>query len=82
MQTDVYITKNMKSFTTASTGNGGEIVMTLSTPQGDTQVAEVVRYPISNAGVIVAPEKAGGWARLIISSEYQGNQARIKIEQK
>ncbi|MBI5046770.1 hypothetical protein HZC07_03490 [Candidatus Micrarchaeota archaeon] len=79
--TDVYIPKNAKSFTTQSIGKGGEIDMVVDTPQGPSEVVEVVGYPIVNQGPIVTPSPEGGWSRIKISSEYTGGQAKVRIEQ-
>ncbi len=82
LYTDVFIPKNAKSFRATATGNGGEIVMVLDTPQGPTEIVEVVRYPIiqnSADGELVPASKVGGWIRLTVNSSYSGGQARVRI---
>ncbi|MBI5227030.1 hypothetical protein HY988_00445 [Candidatus Micrarchaeota archaeon] len=77
--TDIYIPQNVKAFTTKSTGSGGEITMVVGTPQGSSEVVEVVKYPIE--GTIPVSGTQGGWRKIKISSSVNDNgMVRIKIE--
>ncbi|MGV8084958.1 MAG: hypothetical protein ACP5N9_01765 [Candidatus Bilamarchaeum sp.] len=81
MYTDIYIPKSARSFSTASTGQGGEIRMQVDTPSGPSDIVEVVRYPIANAGPIVSAPNTGGWVRLNVSSEYNSaGSARVRVQ--
>ncbi|VVC03950.1 Uncharacterised protein [Candidatus Bilamarchaeum dharawalense] len=80
--TDVYVPPNTVSLSTNDAGRGGEIVLKIETGQGQTEIVEVVKYPIDGVGTIVDKTTAGGWVKIKISSTYQGtgNEAHIKIE--
>ncbi|MFN7991300.1 MAG: hypothetical protein U0R44_04045 [Candidatus Micrarchaeia archaeon] len=78
--TDVYIPPNTISLKTAQVGQGSEIDLTVNTPQGPTEVVEVIKYPLSNPGTIADASSSGGWMKVRISSTYAGNQAHVKIE--
>ena len=80
VSTDLFIPKNTISFETKTSGKGGEIVLTIDTPQGPTSITEIVKYPLSNS-VIADSVTAGSWVRLKISSEPTTNSvSRIRIE--
>jgi len=80
MYTDIYIPKNAKSLTATSLGGrGGEIVMVVDTPQGPTEVVEIVRYPIKPGPPIADSSAAGGWVRVKITSQYSAAGALIEI---
>lgn len=78
--TDIYIPPNTVSLDTMQSGRGGEIVLTIETPEGPKDSAEIIKYPIDNPGNIAEPSAAGGWMKLRISSSYIGNEAHVKIE--
>jgi hypothetical protein len=78
--TDVYIPPSTISLTTNDAGRGGEIALKIETPQGQTEVVEVVKYPIDNPGTLVNKMSAGGWVKIKISSTYNGTEAHVKIE--
>lgn len=77
--TDVYVPSNVDSFRAEPTGTGGEIVMTINTPQGKSDVVEVVRYPITGTVSIIGNQ--GGWIRIKISSVYNNGAPSIAISQ-
>lgn len=77
--TDVYIPKNIVELKTDSTVQGGEIVMTVDTPEGPSEIVEIVRYPV-RSGPLADQSLAGTWIRLKITSEYSGGLATIRIE--
>jgi hypothetical protein len=77
--TDIYVPQNIKTFSTASSGGGGEISMQVDTPQGLSDIVEVVDYPVSNPTILADQTNAGGWMRIRISSEYSANKARLSI---
>lgn len=79
--TDVFIPPNTEELTTSQSGRGGEITLKVSGPQGDTEIVDIVKYPISDPGTIADSSAAGGWMKLNISSEYgSGGQATISIK--
>lgn len=78
--TDIYMPQNLKKFWTNSSGMGGEITMQVETPQGTSDIPEIISYPIANPGVLADQTNAGGQMRLRITSEYSANKAELKIE--
>lgn len=79
--TDVFIPPNTEVLETSQSGRGGEITLKVSGPGGDTEIVDVVKYPIVNPGTIADSSAAGGRIRLNISSEVgTGGQASIRIE--
>ena len=75
--TDVYLPQNLISFWTNSSGNGGEIDMQVSTPQGPSDIVEIVDYPMQSPGMTLASQsEAGGDIRLQITSEYDASTSR------
>lgn len=78
--TDVYIPANTVYLRTVQSGRGSEIVLRLTTPEGEKDTPDVIKYPVSNPGDIVGENSAGGWMKLRISSEYISNVAYVRIE--
>ncbi len=78
--TDVYVPPNTIWLNTTQSGRGGEIVLTLKTPDGVKDTPEIVKFPIANPGSLADSSSAGGWMKLNISSVYAGNEAHVKIE--
>jgi hypothetical protein len=79
--TDVYIPPNTVSLATNDAGRGGEIVLTIETAQGQTELVEIVEYPIDTPGEVVGETTAGGWVKIkITSTNPDGTEAHIKIE--
>jgi type II secretory pathway pseudopilin PulG len=83
--TDLYIPKNTISLVAVNVGIGSEIQLKIQSPTGESDVVEVVKYPIvpdkgsTTARLVDAPTY--GWARFRISSEYDPDgKARIRIE--
>ena len=76
---DVYIPKNVESFNLASEGGGGSIIMTVKTPEGVSEIAEIIHYPVK-AGSLGGPENAGGWVKLKVSANYTSGKPEIQIE--
>lgn len=76
--TDVYIPPGVTNITAKKVGKGGEIILKVQTPAGESEIVEVVKYPF------VFEEKkfsaSQGWARFTITSEYVGGEAQLKIE--
>ncbi len=83
VMTDVYLPPNTVNLTTVSSGSGqgGEIVLTVRTSDGDSPIADIIKYPIKNAGLVVDSSAAGGRIKVQIRSEYDGDQAKITIAQ-
>jgi len=78
--TDVYIPANTKYLETRQSGMGGEIVLRLSTPQGEQEPSDILKFPLSNPGKVVNATSTGGCMKIRITSEYIGNQAHVRIE--
>jgi uncharacterized protein (UPF0333 family) len=78
--TDVFVPPNTVNFTTIKSGRGGEIVLTLNTPQGVSEVNDIIKYPLSNPTTLADASNAGGRIKLKISSEYVGSEAYVRIE--
>jgi len=81
--TDVFIPPNtvLLQTQTSAGARASEISLTMETPQGHTTpVVEIIKYPVSEPGVLADSSNAGGWIRVRISSEYEGNVAKVKIE--
>jgi len=73
---DIYIPPSVTSITTRTVGRGGEVVFTVQTPAGESEIAEVVKYPIKNPAVYPV---SAGWARFDITSSYVNGEASLII---
>jgi type II secretory pathway pseudopilin PulG len=78
--TDVYIPANTEYLATNQSGRGGEIVLKINTPQGTQEPSDILKYPVSNPGIVVEATGTGGWVKIRITSVYEGNEAHVKIE--
>lgn len=79
--TDLYIPRNTISLRTMNTGDGAELQLKLQTEQGESDVAEVIRYHLtSDTESDLIPEGSYGWARFKISSVYEGDEGKVRIE--
>ncbi len=79
--TDVYLPEGTLSLSTHAAGGGGELVLAVDSSGRLTELAEVIRYPISSPGGIVEePLQEGRWIRLKITSIHEGGRASISIE--
>jgi len=67
--TDLYVPQNTVSLETSAVGNGGEITLKLATPEGETEIVDLVKFPISDPGVLVEGPNYG-WKRFEITSTY------------
>ncbi|NYZ77410.1 hypothetical protein H0O02_03790 [Candidatus Micrarchaeota archaeon] len=76
--TDLYIPQDIVYLKSATFGNGGEITLKLLTIEGETEISEVVKYPIKDAGTL-AEGPAYGWARFRITSVYEGSRGQVEI---
>ncbi|NYZ74632.1 hypothetical protein H0O00_05790 [Candidatus Micrarchaeota archaeon] len=79
VETDVYLPPNTINLTTVKSGHGGEIILYVSGPEGESPIADVIKYQISNPGLVVDSSAAGGRVKIKISSS--GDQASVRIEQ-
>lgn len=77
--TDIYIPKNINSFTAKNAGTGSEIVLNLQTANGPTEVVEVMKYPLVQNSIPLADSSSYGWRRYEISSVYDKGVAKINI---
>lgn len=75
--TDLYIPKGTKSLEIKNVGNGAEILLKVSTPQGDKDFSEVIKYPVKENKLL---KEKYGWTRFKISSTIENNKAVINIE--
>lgn len=78
--TDIYLPPNTIDLRANQSGRGGEITLRLKTPQGETEPSDVVKYRISNPGIVADSSAAGSWARIRITSVYSGGETTLKIE--
>jgi len=78
--TDVYIPANTEYLETRDSGRGGEVILRIRTPQGTQEPNDILKYPLSNPGMVVGASSTGGWVKIRITSEYIGNEAHIRIE--
>ena len=77
--TDLYIPQNTISLETSAIGRGGEITLKLATPEGESEIVEIVKFPISNPDVLVE-SPSYGWARFEITSTYdESGQGSVSI---
>lgn len=80
--TDVYVPPNTVVFQTNSAGRGGEIELKVKTPQGDTDVVEIVTFPLSGSQphTLADATTSGGWIKIRITSVYADSTAHVAIE--
>ena len=80
--TDVYVPKSIKNFSVKNAGNGAEISMNVDTPDGPSDIVEVIKYPTYEAKEIILADEsnAGGWMRITVSSHYDLGKASISFE--
>jgi hypothetical protein len=76
VQTDIYIPSGVTTITTSTVGRGGEVDFRINTPAGQSEIVEIVEYPIKNPGTY---DVSTGWARFDISSSYENGQASVLI---
>jgi hypothetical protein len=76
--TDVYMPPNAVAFETRKAGGGSEIVLTLSTPQGNTETSDIVKYPMRTYGAVPGELLPGGYMKIKISS-YLGPDGNAQI---
>ncbi|MEM4359764.1 MAG: hypothetical protein QXT45_04490 [Candidatus Bilamarchaeaceae archaeon] len=78
--TDIYIPKNTMLLTARNVGSrGSEIQLRMQTDQGESELVEVVKYPLT-ADAELARAPSYGWARFKITSVYEGGTGKIRIE--
>ena len=78
--TDIFIPPNAIALETKQAGRGAEIVLRIRTPQGESEVADMVKYPLTSYGQISDSIASGGWMKIRISSEYHAGEAVVRIE--
>lgn len=77
--TDIFIPDGVTEIRMQRVGNGGEIIFKVQTPAGESEIVEVVKYPINTTdpqGDTFPVQQ--GWARFTITSKYNG-EAQIKF---
>jgi hypothetical protein len=78
--TDVFLPPNTVSLETKQAGQGSEIILKVRTPQGDTEVSDIVKYPLKSYGPLSGSISSGAWVKIRISSEYNAGAATVNIE--
>ncbi len=78
--TNIYIPDGTIELRTETHGQGGEIILVVSTPEGPTDIVEVVKYPIENPDTLADETNAGGWMKVEIISKYSADGATVQIE--
>jgi len=73
---DIYIPKGVKEIRTETVGRGGEITFVITTDAGDSEVSEVIKYPVKK----MTFKGTQGWARFNITSVYLNGETRIDME--
>lgn len=77
--TDIFIPPNTVDLSIANAGGGAEITLSMETPQGSTEIAEIIKYPVRKEDSLADSASAGGWIRIEITSTYEGNVATLDI---
>ncbi len=80
VETDVFIPPNTVWLKTVNSGQGSEMSLEISTPQGDSEIVEVMKYPVSTPGNLADKAVTGGWVKIRMTSSYDGGVAKVKIE--
>ena len=75
--TEVYIPQGVKKININNIGGGAEVVFTIDTPSGESEIVEIIKYPIDNP--LIMDDVNQGWARFTITSEYVENVATLNI---
>ena len=75
--TEVYIPQGVKRINISNIGGGAEVVFTIDTPSGESEIVEIIKYPVKKK---VSMDANQGWARFTITSEYVNNDAVLSIE--
>jgi len=76
---DVYIPRGTKSLSVKNIGNGAEIELKATTPQGEKDFVEIIKYPVSEDKTLMQ-EPAYGWSRFKISNAYADGKSAVSIE--
>ena len=61
--TDVFIPPNTVLFNTSNVGGGAEIVLTLETAQGPTDITSIINFPLKGAGKLADSASLSLWLR-------------------
>ncbi len=77
--TDIFVPQGTKIFKVRSVGDGGEISLSVETPQGQSEIVEIIRYPVDDTE-LANDLTAGSWLRIRIRSDYEEGRAKIVIE--
>ncbi|MBU0532804.1 hypothetical protein KKB44_04915 [Candidatus Micrarchaeota archaeon] len=79
--TDIFIPQNTERLSITNAGGGSEISLELETPQGSTEIVEVIKYPLEADVELADSSAAGGWMRIKVTSTYEGGRATLTVEQ-
>jgi hypothetical protein len=75
--TEVYIPAGVNRIEINNIGGGAEVVFKIDTPAGESEIVEIIKYPVENE---LSMDATQGWARFEITSEYIDNDATLTIE--
>jgi hypothetical protein len=80
--TDIFIPPSTRNLTIDSAGIGAEVTLSMDTPQGPSDITEIIKFPTTSDPVPLADaSNAGGWMRLEITSTVgSGGQATLKLK--
>lgn len=77
--TDVYIPPGVTNITVKGIEGGGEIIFKIQTTGGESELVEVIKYPIKDSPKYFSATQ--GWATFNISSHYDSSgQAVLEID--
>jgi len=73
---EVFIPPGVRGMETKRVHGGGEIIMNITTPEGESEIVEITKYPIANPQSFPS---SSGWARFNITSNYSGGEGTLII---
>lgn len=74
--TEVYIPQGVSRISIKNIGRGAEVVFTVDTPAGESEIVEIIKFPVKNPDSFQVSQ---GWARFTITSEYVDNDAILSF---
>jgi type II secretory pathway pseudopilin PulG len=75
--TDVYIPPGVTNITIRGIEGGGEVIFKIQTTGGESELVEIIKYPIKDAKYFSATQ---GWATFNISSHYDSSTGEAVLE--
>ncbi len=77
---EVYIPPGVKEIRIKNTGKGAELLFVIQTPLGDSEKVEVLKYPLVKEFKLSGNNAGPGWVRFTITSVYENEVAKLKME--